>query len=108
MRSRVEPGTRVTPLPCQELNERKILLVIGMEVREIAFWKMYEKNVTMNAERYKQFLEQYLKRSARQHRTSRPVLLHDNARPQSMKAVIICEYKKKRRLVGTESATIFS
>ena len=75
-----------------ELHERKILLAIRMDVCGIAFWKTYEKNITTNGERYKQFWEQYVKSWAGQHRLSRPVLLHYNARPH--KTAIVCEFIK--------------
>ena len=77
-----------------------------MHVRGIAFWKTHEENITTHREWYKQFLEQYVKRWARQHRISRPMLLYDNARPH--KAEIVREFIEKRTLVGTKSSTIFS
>ena len=53
----VETGSRVTRLPRQGLDERKILFAIGTDVRGIAFWKTYEEDITLNGVRYKHFLE---------------------------------------------------
>jgi hypothetical protein len=53
----------------------------------IAFWGVLDLNQTMNAERYKSFLEQHVTKWASDKGVSRPVILHDNARPHKAKIV---------------------
>ena len=80
----VEPEAKAEPISREELHERKILLIVGMNVRTVAFWKTYDVK-----EVYKSFLEDYIPNWASQHRVLHLAILHDDARPH--KAMIIRE-----------------
>ena len=58
-RSWIEPEAKAEPIPGAELNEQKILLIVKMDIRGVATWKTYDKDITMMAERYKSFLADY-------------------------------------------------
>ncbi|XP_046475326.2 histone-lysine N-methyltransferase SETMAR-like [Neodiprion pinetum] len=93
-RSWVGPGTSAEPIPRAELHERKVSLIVGMDVHGVAFWKTYEENITMTAERCKSFLEEYIPKWAIHRNIRAPVLLHDNARPH--KAYVVQELIEDR------------
>ncbi|XP_015511809.2 histone-lysine N-methyltransferase SETMAR-like [Neodiprion lecontei] len=93
-RSWVGPGTSAEPIPRAELHERKVLPIVGMDVHGVAFWKTYEENITMTAERYKSFLEEYIPKWAIHRNIRAPVQLHDNARPH--KAYVVQELIEDR------------
>ncbi len=44
-------GHEPPKLPRQELHERKRLIVVGMDFNGVAFYKLMEENLTMNADR---------------------------------------------------------
>ncbi|XP_015604732.1 histone-lysine N-methyltransferase SETMAR-like [Cephus cinctus] len=86
-RSWVESNTSAEPLPRAELHDRKIRLIVAMDIRGIAFWRTYDENITMTGERYKSFLEENIAIWALQHDVSNPIILHDNTRPYKSKIV---------------------
>jgi hypothetical protein len=80
-------GHEPPKLPRQELHERKRLIVVGMDFNSVALYKLMEENLTMNADRYKEFLEEYVTNWAHDNGIVDPIVLHDNAKPHKVRVV---------------------
>lgn len=94
-RSWIRKGEPVEKVPKQELHERKVMLVAGMDYDGVAFWDVLEQGQTMAGPRYKAFLEQHVTQwQARKH-IQHPLLLHDNCRPH--KAIVVRKFLKEHR-----------
>ncbi len=52
-----------------------------MDTAGVAFWDMIVENVTVTAEGYTNFLDEYVSDWCYQRGVEDPILLHDNARP---------------------------
>ncbi len=70
-----------------ELHERKLLIVVGMDIRGVVFWELLPENQTINAERYRDFLDRRISDWAMANHVAEPIILHDNARPHKAQIV---------------------
>jgi len=63
------------------------MIIVGMDIAGVAFWNMMDENVTVTAEGYKNFLDEYVSDWCYQRGVEDPILLHDNARPHKSRIV---------------------
>ena len=73
--------------PRHELHLRKRLIVVSMDFNVVAFYKLMEENLTMNANRYKKFLEEYVTNWVHGNGIVYHIILHDNAKPHKARVV---------------------
>ena len=77
-----------------ELYERKLLIVVKMDFRGVAFWELLPEKKTMNAESYRDLLDRRISDLAMANHVVAPIILHDNARPH--KARIVREFLESK------------
>ena len=80
-------GESLPTIPLQEMQKKKRLLVMAMDINGIAFWDMCEEKTTMNAERYKNFLEKHIPVWMAKTGINEPIIAHDNAKPHIAKLI---------------------
>ena len=76
--------------PATEPYGTKALLVVGMDWNGIAFWELFDEEVTMTSAIYIDFLDRNVTKWQMDNNINRPHLLHDNA--TSHKARIVREF----------------
>jgi hypothetical protein len=75
---------------------RKRMLILAMDFNGIAFWKICPEGESVNGEKYKNFLEEFVPNWLSGKSFKRPILLQDNAKPHKSK--VVKEYLKKNQI----------
>ena len=58
-----------------------------MDFNGVAFYKLMGENLTINADRYKESLDEYVTNWAHDKGIVHPINLHDNAKPHKARVV---------------------
>jgi transposase len=92
----LEPGAPRPEIPKEELGERKRMLIMAMDYRDIAFWHLCDEGQTVNSEVYRDFLDRNIATWKAKHNIRKPIILHDNARPHKSK--LVTEYLRDHNI----------
>jgi len=80
-------GEKAPNIPVTKPYGPKLLMICGMDVQGVGTWKILERGQNVNAQLYKEFLEENVDRWARCMSIDDVVILHDNASSHKSRVV---------------------
>jgi hypothetical protein len=86
----LEKGAEAPRIVAQELRTKKAMLIFALDFEGVAFWHLCEEGQTVNSELYREVLAAKVPDWMERKGITKPILLHDNARPH--KSAIVREF----------------